>query len=70
MAECIVGEVLNPLDGEYRAVVGFEFEDSPGYYQFYVIGKWGHFRKRVASCDRVDSVKREVARALKAVASD
>lgn len=41
----VIGRVWNELRKEFAAVIGYEFRDTPGFYQFYQVGSKGHFRK-------------------------
>ena len=42
----VVGAVWNGIEKKFQSVVGYEFNDTPGFYQFFEIGTNCHFRKR------------------------
>lgn len=66
MQKLVVGIVGNPYkDGELTTVVGCEFYDCPGFYQFYAINSNGHFRKRPDKFDDIHPISKDVYRALK-----
>ncbi len=60
----VVGKVWKQDEG-FKAVVGEEFTDSPGYFQFYVVGENDHFRQRLGPTDKVEGISLEVWQALK-----
>ena len=62
----VVGNVQNPYqENRIELVVGLEFHDCPGFFQFYAINSNGHFRKRPDKFDDVWPVSRGVFRSLK-----
>ena len=66
MEKFVVGIVHNPhKDNELTTVVGMEFLDCPGFYQFYSTCDLGHFRKRPTRFDILHEIGRDVFAALK-----
>jgi len=61
----IVGKVWNEIEKEFQSVVGFEFGDSLGFFQFFEIGTNGHFRKSPAEYDSIAPISCEIFNQLK-----
>lgn len=55
----IVGKVWNPNKKMFQSVIGYDFPDSPGYFQLFVIGTKEHFRKRLDHHDQVTEIPLE-----------
>ena len=65
MTKALIGMVWNSDVEEFWPVIGFEFSDSPGYYQFYRLTDYGHFRKSPSLCDIVAEIPHRLAIELK-----
>ncbi len=56
----VIGKVWNERKSKFQAVTGYEFSDSPGYYEFYEVRSKDHFRKRPTSHDSIQEVDNEI----------
>jgi hypothetical protein len=63
--EFVVGMVDHP-DGSTRVLVtGFEFYESPGFYEFCAVNTQTHFRKRPSKYDNVFPIDSELFHQLR-----
>jgi len=56
----VVGKVWNEVEKQFQSVVGYEFRDTPGFFQFFEIGTKGHFRKRPIEADHIAPISVEI----------
>lgn len=56
----VVGKVYNENKKEFQAVIGHEFRDTPGFFQFFEIGTNGHFRKRPLQNDEIAPISKGI----------
>jgi hypothetical protein len=63
--EFVVGMVDHPNGSARVLVTGFEFYDSPGFYEFCAINSQTHFRKRPDNHDDISPISSELFHRLR-----
>lgn len=56
----VVGKVWNETEKKFQGVIGYEFRDTPGFFQFFEIGTNGHFRKRPTENDEISPISQGI----------
>jgi len=65
MQKALIGLAWNKSKEKFQPVVGFEFSDSPGYFQFYALDCLDHFRKFPDPHDELAEIPFKIAREVK-----